>query len=102
MKEIILLADALKIKADALTGSVGRGNPADDMKSAAGEIYTKLKQLLSLQRAETTLTPFMRDTLAPLITPSMSTYAKLKVAIVDKYYIRQIEFTSPGPFGWKI
>src|SRR6266480_4308712 len=38
-----LLSDALKVRSDALANSVGRGNPPDDLKSAAGEIYTKLK-----------------------------------------------------------
>jgi predicted ATPase len=79
-----LLADALRIKADAIANSVRRGNPADDLKSAAGEIYTKLKQLLQLQRVGNNTDAFMRDTLAPLITPGMPSYTRLRAAIVDR------------------
>jgi hypothetical protein len=77
-------ADALKLKADALTASAGRGNPADDIKSAAGEIYTGLKNLLGLQRAGNNTEAFMRDTMATLIVPGMQTYNDLMVAIIDK------------------
>jgi hypothetical protein len=79
-----VLADALKIKADALASSVARGNAPDDFKSAAGEIYIKLKQLLGLQRSGNNTDAFMRDTLAPLIVPGMASYQKLKAAIIDK------------------
>jgi len=78
------LADALKIKTDALAASTGRHNAPDDLKSAAGEIYTKLKSLLGLQRPGNNSDAFMRDTLAPLIVPDMATYQKLKADIVDK------------------
>jgi energy-coupling factor transporter ATP-binding protein EcfA2 len=79
-----LLSDALKIRADAIASSVSRGNPADDLKSAAGDTYTGLKQLLGLQRAGNNTDAFMRDTLAPLIVPGMSSYLKLKTAVIDK------------------
>ncbi len=79
-----LLSEALKIKADALAASTERGNPPDDLKSAAGEIYNKLKGLLSLQRPGNNTDAFLRDTLAPLIVPGMVTYQKLKTDIMDK------------------
>lgn len=79
-----LLPDALKIRTEAIANSVARGNPPDDLKSAAGEIYTKLKQLLGLQRAGNNTDAFMRDTLAPLIVPGMVSYMKLKTAIIDR------------------
>jgi predicted ATPase len=79
-----LLADALSIKAQAIANSVTRGNPVDDLKSAAGEIYTGLKRLLEIQRCGNTTDAFMRDTLAPLIGPPMITYSNLKAAIVDR------------------
>lgn len=79
-----LLADALQIKKDALASSITRRNAPDDLKSAAGDIYTKLKQLLGLQRSGNNADAFMRDTLAPLIAPGMATYQKLKAATVDK------------------
>lgn len=78
------LKAALQIKQTALANSVDRGNPADDLKSAAGEIYTELKRLLSLQRCGNNTDAFMRDTLAPLVVEPMTTYQELKAAIIDK------------------
>ena len=77
-----LLGDAMKVKARAIGNSVARGNAADDLKSAAGEIYTNLKPLLGLQRCGNTTDAFMRDTLAPLIVAPMPTYHALKTAVV--------------------
>ena len=79
-----LLGEALKIKKDALSNSVARANAADDLKSAAGEIYTQLKALLGLQRCGNNTDAFMRDTLAPLIAPGMATYEKLKKDVIDR------------------
>lgn len=79
-----LLGEALKVKTDALNSSVQRGNAADDLKSAAGEIYTKLKGLLGLQRCGNNTNAFMRDTLAPLVVPGMESYQKLKRDVLNK------------------
>lgn len=79
-----LAPDVIQVKKDKLNASVGRGNPQDDLKSAAGEIYVELKKLLALQRPGNTVDAFMRDTLAPLITPDMDTYRSLRASIVDK------------------
>jgi predicted ATPase len=79
-----LLAAALQIKQTAIANSVARGNPTDDLKSAAGEIYVELKKLLALQRCGNTTDAFMRDTLAPLIVPPMATYQSLKSHTIDK------------------
>lgn len=76
--------DALRIKQVATERSVARGNPADDLKSAAGEIYTELKQLLQLRRCGNTTDAFLRDTLAPLVAPPMATYGALKTAVIDR------------------
>lgn len=78
------LQAALQIKQAALVNSTGRGNAPDDLKSAAGEIYTELKKLLGLQRCGNSTDAFMRDTLAPLVVPPMVTYEALKTAIVDR------------------
>ena len=78
------LPAALQIKKHALANSTARGNPADDLKSAAGEIYTELKKLLGLQRCGNNTDAFMRDTLAPLVAPPMATYEALKSAIIDR------------------
>jgi hypothetical protein len=65
-------------KQAALTASIGRGNPRDDIKSAAGEIYTKAKQRLGLTGVGNDQMAFARNTLAPLLTPSLDVYAELK------------------------
>jgi hypothetical protein len=79
-----LLPDALKIKADAIKDSISRGNAGDDVKSAAGEIYTKLKRVLELKRCGNTTDTFLRDTLAPLVRAPMATYQALKAAVIDR------------------
>lgn len=79
-----VLEDAHAIKREALSNSVARGHPPDDLKSAAGEIYTGLKKLLGLQRCGNNTDAFMRDTLAPLVTPAMSSYQELKATIIDR------------------
>jgi predicted ATPase len=79
-----LLSEARTIVANEVAASVGRGNAADDMKSAAGKIYVDLKKLLGLTRCGNNTDAFMRDTLAPLITPGMQVFAELKGAIIDR------------------
>jgi len=79
-----LLADAKQVKTDAIANSISRGNAGDDLKSAAGEIYTGLKQLLQLQRCGNSTETFLRDTLAPLIVAPMSAYQDLKTAVIDR------------------
>ena len=78
-----LLADAIKVKTDAIASSVSRGNPPDDLKSAAGEIYVELKRLLCLEQPGDDKDAFMRYTMAPLIVPGTQTYENLKADIVD-------------------
>ena len=79
-----LLEQAKDINTSAIANSVTRGNPSDDLKSAAGEIYTNLKQLLGLQRCGNNTDTFMRDTLAPLVVATMPTYLALKAAVIDR------------------
>jgi predicted ATPase len=74
----------LAIKATALENSKSRGNPADDMKAAAGEIYTQIRTLLSPMRLGSNSDAFMRDTLAPLITPDLETYKDLQKNVLDR------------------
>ena len=75
--------DVLALRAEALAASVARGNRPDDLKSAAGEIYNGLKQMLSLEQPGNNKEAFMRDTLAPLIQPGMDTYKELHSCIVE-------------------
>jgi len=55
-----------------------RGNPIDDVKSAAGNIYARLRSLLDLRGLGSTRQAFSRDTLAMLITHDTSVYRDLK------------------------
>lgn len=68
----------LEEKQTAISNSVNRGNPQDDVKSAKGDIYNTAKQLLNLRGAGNTADAFCRDTLAPLVSPSTQVYAELK------------------------
>ena len=68
-------------KQKALTDSVSRGNAPDDFKKASGGIYISLKRRLSLTQCGNNPDSFMRDTLAPLITPDMDVYKELEAEI---------------------
>lgn len=71
----------IKAKKAAMEASVERGKTADDYKSASGEIYNELKRRLQLTGCGNNKDTFMRDTLAPLISPDMEVYKKLDVEI---------------------
>lgn len=79
-----LVSDLLKLKADALEASVARGNAPDDLKSATGDIYVGAKKLLALTQCGNTVEAFMRDTLAPLITPGSTVYRDLEATIFSR------------------
>lgn len=70
-------------KKEAIDRIVSQGKPADDIKSARGEIYLALKQILGLSRCGNTADSFLRDTMAPLITAEMDIYKKLESEIFD-------------------
>jgi hypothetical protein len=70
--------EVLAAKADAIANSVARGNDTDDLKSAAGELYTKARQLLGLTGAGNTTESFLADTLAPLVAHPLPVYDELK------------------------
>ena len=74
----------LAIKQEKITASVERGNPSDDLKSASGEIYVAVKTILDDTQCGSNVDAFMRDTLAPLITPGMGIYNELYKDIIDK------------------
>jgi len=82
--KLCLLNQAMKVKSDALKRSIQRGNARDDLKSAAGDIYVGLKQLLELKRPGNDTEAFLKYSLAPLIVPGTETYQKLKTEIVDE------------------
>jgi hypothetical protein len=71
----------LSAKQQALGASVGRGNPPDDLKSAAGELFNEIRRILQLVGRGNDQPAFARSTLAPLIRNGMNTYAELRQAI---------------------
>jgi len=68
-------------RAAALLASVNRNNPADDLKSAAGDIYNFVKTHLGLTGCGNDQQAFSRSTLAPLVKPGMNVYDELKADI---------------------
>ena len=70
--------EALAIAREELQESVKRGNDADDWKSSAGAIYTRLRRLLTLTDAGSDWNAFARDSLAPLLTPDLNVYQDLR------------------------
>jgi len=68
----------LQCKKIALEESAAQGKPSDDMKSAAGRAYVAIKKELDLRQRGNTLDAFMRDTLAPLLTPDTNAYCELE------------------------
>jgi predicted ATPase len=71
----------VKDKAIKASTSLPRNNPLDDIKSARGEIYNSLKRILGLTQCGNTADAFLRDTIAPLITPDTEIYKQLEQEI---------------------
>lgn len=71
----------LQMKSQALQNSKNRTNPADDVKSASGEIYNGLKKILGLTQCGNDTHSFLRDTMAALLTTDMDLYKELKQCI---------------------
>lgn len=76
-----LFESVKQAKEYAITESIGRGNPSDDIKSASGKIFTEIKRILQINRGGNTKDAFFRDTLVPLITPDTHIYQELKQEI---------------------
>jgi hypothetical protein len=68
----------------AIANSIARGNPRDDLKSAAGDIFNSTRQILHLVGCGNDHRAFARSTLAPLVRPGTATYDELKHAIFGK------------------
>lgn len=71
-------ANLLTAKRQAIAESVSRGNPSDDVKSAAGSIQSAAKQLLNLTQSGSSLEAFALEFLAPLLAPGTEAYEALK------------------------
>ncbi|MCH7651751.1 MAG: hypothetical protein IIA63_11415, partial [Nitrospinae bacterium] len=65
-------------KKSAITNSVNRGNPKDDLKLARGEIYNAAKKILEANDFGSNANVFCRDIMAPLVDPGTSVYQELK------------------------
>lgn len=68
---------------NALASSTNRGNPVDDVKSAAPDIYKFVKTHLGITASGNDQMAFARTVLAPLIKPGMVIYDQLKKDIFD-------------------
>ncbi len=73
--------ECISQKGVAITASISRGNATDDIKSARGDIYNSLKSILGLTRCGNTADAFIRDTMAPLISPDMEIYKELELEV---------------------
>ena len=73
--------DVLSIKQQAISNAVSRGKDVTDIKSAAGEMIDGIRRRLSLRNAGNRTSSFLRDTIAPLITPDTTVYQQLKADI---------------------
>lgn len=67
----------------ALKASFNRGNPVDDVKSAAPDIYCFVKTHIGLTASGNDPMAFARSVLAPLIRPGMKIYSQLKKDIFE-------------------
>lgn len=70
--------DIILIKKQAIASSVQRGNPPDDIKSAAGNIVDAIKRKLALTQCGNNTHSFLRDTMASYVTPDTEIYKTLK------------------------
>lgn len=77
-----LIETCLRAKVDAIQESVDRGNPADDVKSASGKIFTELKKILGMTQCGNNKCAFLRDTIAPLVTPETAVYQEIEKEIL--------------------
>lgn len=76
-----LLDDCLKAKQNAIADSVARNNPADDIKSASGKMFTEIKKIIGLTQCGNNKCAFVRDTLTPLIEKDTLVYKELEKEI---------------------
>jgi hypothetical protein len=78
-----LAVGLLQDKINAVSEVVAQGKPADDIKSAAGMIYVKTKQRLSLTGVGNDARAFERNVLSPLLQRGMRVYDELKASVFE-------------------
>jgi predicted ATPase len=66
---------------DAIQQSIGRGNDADDAKSAAGQVVNTMRRDLGIRDGGGDTASFLRDTVAPCLRPGMTAYDELKTDV---------------------
>ena len=72
-----LIDEALRKKEENLERTIRDGRDRDDIKSAAGLIVNSLRSLLQIRNGGSSTHPFLRDTMAPLITCDTLSYQNL-------------------------
>jgi predicted ATPase len=78
-----LFNDCLTAKNQAITDSIARGNPSDDIKSASGHIFTEIKRILGLTQCGNNKCAFLRDTLSSLVVEDTKLYKELESEIFN-------------------
>ncbi len=73
-------AEAILAAKDAIMKEI---TPPDNLKLASGKLYNECKEILGLTDPGNDTKAFMRDTLAPLVTPEMDVYKELRQDIFD-------------------
>jgi predicted ATPase len=71
------LPEVMQARDAALAESIGRGNAADDLKSASSHLVADLRKLLQISAGGNSPPAFLRDTLAPLVRPGTAVFATL-------------------------
>jgi predicted ATPase len=79
--KLVKLPALIAAKNSAITKSIERGNPKDDLKKASGDIFDSTRRILQLVGRGNDPRAFARATLAPLIKPRTAVYDELKQAI---------------------
>lgn len=72
------ICELLEAKRSIVAGCVNMGKPPDDLKPASGSLYLECKRRLGITQGGNDARTFMRDTLAPLVTPATGVYEELR------------------------
>jgi hypothetical protein len=78
-----LFEQCIEKKKEAINNVIKQGKPADDIKSARGEIYNSIKSILGLSRCGNSADSFIRDTITPLFSPDLEVYKQLEKDIFE-------------------
>lgn len=70
--------NCLTIKNDLILENIAKNTFSDDLKAIAGSLYISIVKILNLEQAGSNKEVFMKDILAPLITPETNVYKILE------------------------